>query len=63
MNTDRIEGNWKQIKGRIQKKWGKLTNDELDVIDGDRQRLLGRIQEIYGIKREVAEKELNMLDL
>ena len=40
MNRDRIEGNWKQIKGKIQQKWGKLTDDDLDVINGNREMLL-----------------------
>jgi uncharacterized protein YjbJ (UPF0337 family) len=63
MNRDRIEGNWKQIKGKIQKKWGKLTDDDLDVINGNRELLLGRIQEVYGIKKEIAEEELKRLQL
>ncbi|MCC6207438.1 MAG: CsbD family protein [Gammaproteobacteria bacterium] len=63
MNRDRIEGNWKQIKGKIQHKWGKLTDDDLDVINGNREILLGRIQELYGMKKEVAEEELKRLEL
>lgn len=55
MNKDIIEGKWKQIKGSIQKKWGKITDDELDEIDGDREKLLGRLQENYGMVREDAE--------
>ncbi|MEO5825405.1 MAG: CsbD family protein, partial [Gemmatimonadales bacterium] len=41
MNNDRVEGNWKQFKGKVQEKWGKLTNDDLDVIDGKRENLAG----------------------
>ena len=63
MNRDRIEGNWKQVKGKIQQKWGKLTDDDLDVINGNREMLLGKIQEVYGIKKDAAEAELKRLDL
>ncbi|MDX2220947.1 MAG: CsbD family protein [Burkholderiales bacterium] len=58
MNWDRIEGNWKQVKGSVKEKWGKLTDDQLDVIAGNRDKLAGRIQESYGITKEVAEKQL-----
>lgn len=57
MNWDQIEGKWKQYRGQAKVKWGKLTDDDLDVIDGRRQQLVGRIQERYGIAREVAEKQ------
>jgi uncharacterized protein YjbJ (UPF0337 family) len=57
MNWDQVEGKWKQYKGKIKQKWGKLTDDDLDVIDGKRQVLVGKIQEHYGIAREVAEKQ------
>jgi len=58
MNRDRIEGNWKQVKGRVREQWGKLTDDHLNVIDGRRDRLLGQIQESYGIARDEAEQQL-----
>ncbi len=58
MNKDTFEGNWKQFKGEVQKKWGKLTNDHLDQINGNREKLLGKIQESYGIAREEAEKQV-----
>lgn len=58
-NTDIFQGKWKQIKGDVQKKWGKLTNDHIDQINGDRTKLLGHIQESYGIAREEAEKQVN----
>jgi uncharacterized protein YjbJ (UPF0337 family) len=58
MNWDQIEGNWKQVKGVVKKKWGKLTDDDVDVIAGKRDILLGKIQERHGIAREEAEKEL-----
>jgi uncharacterized protein YjbJ (UPF0337 family) len=58
MNWDRIEGNWKQVKGSVKVRWGKLTDDQLDVIAGKRDALAGRIQEAYGISKEKAEEEL-----
>ncbi len=58
MNWDQIAGNWKQAKGVVREKWGKLTDDDVDVIAGKRDILLGKIQERHGIAREVAEKEL-----
>ena len=58
MNWNIIEGNWQQAKGRIKEQWGKLTDDDLDVIAGKRDRLLGRIQEPYGIGQEEAERRI-----
>ena len=58
MNWDRIEGNWKQFKGNVVQQWGKLTDDELNVIAGRRDLLLGRIQELYGISKDETEKQL-----
>ena len=57
MNWDKIEGNWKQVKGKAQHQWGKLTDDDLDIIEGKREELVGKIQERYGISKEQAEKE------
>lgn len=59
MNTDRLKGKWEQLKGNVQKEWGKLTNDDLDVIKGDSKVLAGKIQERYGIEKEEAEKQVN----
>ncbi|OJF69711.1 hypothetical protein BK026_13495 [Alteromonas sp. V450] len=59
MNSDRIEGNWKEMKGKVQQKWGKLTDDDLDVIDGRREELVGKIQQEYGKTRDEAEKEVD----
>jgi uncharacterized protein YjbJ (UPF0337 family) len=56
MNEDRIQGKWKQLKGTIQEKWGKLTNDDLDVAEGNTEYLAGKIQERYGMARDEAEK-------
>lgn len=59
MNKDVTAGKWKQLKGEVQKKWGKLTNDDLDVIEGQSTKMAGIIQERYGKSREEAEKEVN----
>ena len=59
MNWDIVKGNWKQMKGSIQSKWGELTNDELDQIEGDRERLSGLIQERYGLAKDEAERQLD----
>lgn len=58
MNEDRIKGNWTQFKGKIREQWGKLTDDDMDVIAGKREQFLGRLQEREGIVREEAEKQL-----
>ena len=58
MNQDRIEGRWKQIKGKVKEQWGKLTDDDFDVIAGKRDQLLGRIQERHGISRDEAERQV-----
>ena len=57
MNWDQVEGKWKQYKGQAKEKWGKLTDDDIDVIDGKRQQLVGRMQERYGVAKEEAEKQ------
>lgn len=59
MNWDRIEGNWQQFKGTAKQQWGKLTDDQLDVIAGKRDLLAGRIQEAYGVSKDEAEKQLS----
>jgi uncharacterized protein YjbJ (UPF0337 family) len=61
MNSDQIEGNWKQFSGKIKEKWGKLTDDDLTRIAGKKDQLVGIIQERYGIKKEEAQKELDEL--
>ena len=58
MNKDVIEGNWQELKGKVQQMWGKLTDDDLDIIDGKRQELLGIIQKRYGYTKERAETDL-----
>jgi uncharacterized protein YjbJ (UPF0337 family) len=59
MNWDRIEGNWKQFKGKVKEQWGKLTDDDIDVIAGKRDQLVGKIQEQYGITKDEAEKQVD----
>jgi uncharacterized protein YjbJ (UPF0337 family) len=54
-----VAGNWKQVKGKVKEKWGKLTDDDLEVIEGKKDQLLGRLQERYGYSKEQAEKELD----
>jgi len=58
MNNDRIEGNWKQLKGKVKEQWGKLTDDDMKIIEGNQDQLLGKVQERYGIARDEAEKQV-----
>ena len=59
MNWDRIEGNWKQLKGNALENWGKLTNDDMDVVDGKRDQLVGKLQERYGFAKDEAERQVD----
>lgn len=59
MNWDQIEGKWKQFKGSAKDNWGKLTDDDLDQAEGKRDKLIGKIQEKYGIAKEEAEKQVD----
>ena len=52
MNWDRIEGNWKEFKGKARQQWGKLTDDDIDVVEGKRTELAGRIQQRYGVAQD-----------
>jgi len=58
MNTDRIAGQWKQLNGKIKQQWGKLTDDDLKRVEGSSEYLAGKIQERYGIARDVADKQV-----
>ena len=58
MNWDQIQGNWKQAMGQAKEQWGKLTDDDLDVVAGRRDQLAGKIQERYGVAKDEAEKQL-----
>lgn len=58
MNWDQVKGNWKQFRGKVKEQWGHLTDDELDVINGRRDVLIGKVQEAYGISKDQAEKQV-----
>ena len=58
MNTDQLAGNWKQLKGKVRSTWGKLTDDEVEQIAGQRDQLIGTIQRRYGVAREEAERQV-----
>jgi len=57
VNWDEMSGGWKQVKGEARVKWGRLTDDDLDTIEGSRDKLVGKLQEVYGRTREQAERE------
>jgi len=59
MNADTLAGNWKQLKGKVKERWGKLTDDDVTVIEGRKDQLVGRLQQRYGYTREEAEREAN----
>ena len=58
MNWDQAKGNWNQVKGKVKEQWGKLTDDDLTKISGQRDQLVGRLQERYGYAKEQAEREV-----
>jgi uncharacterized protein YjbJ (UPF0337 family) len=59
MNSDQLQGKWKQMKGSIKERWGKLTDDDVDIINGQSDQLVGRIQERYGIAKEEAQRQVD----
>ena len=59
MNSDVFQGKWRQLKGEVKSQWGKLTDDDLDRVEGDAEKLIGRVQERYGYARQDAEREVN----
>jgi uncharacterized protein YjbJ (UPF0337 family) len=59
MNREQMKGKWNQLKGNVKKRWGKLTDDDMDRIEGERDVLVGKIQERYGHSKEAAEKEVD----
>jgi len=59
MNWDRVEGKWKELKGSVKERWGKLTDDDLNVIGGKKDQLVGHIQERYGIAKDEAQKQVD----
>lgn len=62
MNWDIIAGDWKQFKGQVKEKWGKLSNDQLDMIGGRRDQLAGMVQETYGITKDQAERQIKAFE-
>jgi uncharacterized protein YjbJ (UPF0337 family) len=58
MNEDVLKGQWLQLKGKVHEKWGKLTDDDLDKIQGRTEQLVGRVQERYGVARAEAERQV-----
>jgi uncharacterized protein YjbJ (UPF0337 family) len=59
MDWNRVQGNWKQVAGKVKAKWGKLTDDDLTTINGRREQLEGKIQERYGLAKDQARKEID----
>jgi uncharacterized protein YjbJ (UPF0337 family) len=59
MNSDQLEGKWKQVKGEVREKWGKLTDDDIHVVAGKREQLIGRVQERYGLAKEEATRQVD----
>ena len=58
MNSDQLQGNWKQLKGSVKEQWGKLTDDDVSRVEGNYDQLVGKIQEKYGVAREEAEEQV-----
>ena len=59
MNEDTLKGKWHQLKGEVKVRWGQLTDDDLDRVEGDAEKLVGRIQERYGYQRDEAQREVD----
>lgn len=59
MNEEQMKGQWNQLKGKVRNRWGRLTDDDLDRIQGSSEQAIGRIQERYGVAKEAAEREWN----
>lgn len=59
MNWEQIRGNWDQAKGALKQQWSKLTDDDLAMIDGQRDKLVGRLQELYGVSKEEANEQVD----
>ena len=59
MNTDRLQGNWKQLMGEARKQWGKLTDNDWEQVAGNRDKLMGLVQERYGIAKDAAQKQVD----
>ena len=59
MNEDQVAGQWNLIKGKAKERWGRLTDDDLDVVDGKLDQLVGQVQKAYGLERERAQKQVD----
>ncbi|MCF8005558.1 MAG: CsbD family protein [Chromatiaceae bacterium] len=59
MNWDQIKGKWHEVKGSVRAKWGELTDDEIEELDGNREKMVGKIQQKYGVAKEEAEKQVD----
>jgi len=59
MNKDTMQGNWKQLKGKARQQWGRLTDDDVEQVKGQREELAGKLQERYGIARDEAERQID----
>jgi uncharacterized protein YjbJ (UPF0337 family) len=59
MNEDRIKGQWKQLSGKVKARWGRLTDDDVRVAEGNAEYLTGKVQERYGIAKDAAKKEVD----
>jgi uncharacterized protein YjbJ (UPF0337 family) len=59
MNWDQIKGKWHEVKGSIRAKWGELTDDEIEQLDGNREKMVGTIQQKYGVAKEEAERQVD----
>jgi uncharacterized protein YjbJ (UPF0337 family) len=62
MNEDKIKGQWKQLAGQLKARWGKLTDDDLEVAEGNSEYLAGKIQERYGVAKDEAQKQIKEFD-
>ncbi|MEO7324238.1 MAG: CsbD family protein [Dokdonella sp.] len=62
MNEDKVKGQWKQLAGKLKEKWGKLTDDDLKVAEGNSEYLAGKIQERYGIAQDEARRQIKEFD-
>lgn len=58
MNDDRLKGDWKRMKGKVREKWGELTEDDVDIVDGRREQLAGLLQKRYGMAKDEVEKQI-----
>lgn len=59
MNWNQVQGKWNEVKGTAKERWGKLTDDDLDVVAGKKEKLVGKLQQRYGIAKEEAEKQID----